>query len=172
MTPVGLEPTRLATSDPKSELATNYNRGPLYFGQDSNLRVVLVPNQAGWPDSRTTRVMVERPGSNRRHLAPQASALPTELHPTYFKERERWFSGRSLLRLALLGWIPLNSDYISRHSLSSYRYNHSPINLNCDPDWIRTNDIHLRRVALYPTELQNQCSDLPGVAAGSPIGQI
>lgn len=34
VTPVGLEPTRLATSDPKSELATNYNRGPLYFGQD------------------------------------------------------------------------------------------------------------------------------------------
>ena len=46
--------------------------------------------------------MVERPGSNRRHLAPQASALPTELHPTYFKERERWFSGQSLLQLALL----------------------------------------------------------------------
>ena len=33
VTPVGLEPTRLATSDPKSDLATNYNRGPIFVDQ-------------------------------------------------------------------------------------------------------------------------------------------
>lgn len=33
VTPERLELSRLATSDPKSDLATNYNRGPiLYFG--------------------------------------------------------------------------------------------------------------------------------------------
>ena len=66
----------------------------------------------------------------------------------------------------------LNSDDINFPPLPGISYQHSPINLNCDPDWIRTNDIHLRRVALYPAELQNQCGNLSGVAAGSPIGQI
>jgi hypothetical protein len=65
-----------------------------------------------------------------------------------------------------------NSDNINFPPLPGISYHHSPINLNCDPGWIRTNDIHLRRVALYPAELQNQYSDLSGVAAGSPIGQI
>ena len=65
-----------------------------------------------------------------------------------------------------------NSDDINFPPLPGISYHHSPINLNCDPGWIRTNDIHLRRVALYPAELQNQCSDLFGVAAASPIEQI
>ncbi len=33
----------------------------------------------------------------------------------------------------------------------------------CDPDWIRTNDPHLRRMTLYPAELPNQ--ELPIGAA-------
>jgi len=33
VTPVGFEPTRLATLDPKSSLATNYNRGPKFVDQ-------------------------------------------------------------------------------------------------------------------------------------------
>ena len=27
--------------------------------------------------------------------------------------------------------------------------------VSCDPDWIRTNDPHLRRMTLYPAELPN-----------------
>ncbi len=35
---------------------------------------------------------------------------------------------------------------------------------NCDPDWIRTNDLQLRRLPLYPTELRDldifkECKD-------------
>ena len=65
-----------------------------------------------------------------------------------------------------------NSDDINFPPLPGISYHHSPINLNCDPDWIRTNDLLLRRQLLYPTELQDRCSDLSRVAAGSPIGQI
>ena len=30
------------------------------------------------------------------------------------------------------------------------------LGLECDPDWIRTNDPQLRRLVLYPTELPDQ----------------
>ena len=133
-----------------------------------------LPRLCRWISSeRTKTLFVDQPG-----LEPGTYWLwvrrsnQLSYKSNIFKERERWFSGQSLLQLALLRWIPPNSDYASQYPRSSYRHNHSPINLNCDPGWIWTNDIHFRRVALYPTELQNQCSDLLGVAAGSPIEQI
>ena len=65
-----------------------------------------------------------------------------------------------------------NSDDINFPPLPGISYHPSPVNLNCDPDWIRTNDPKLRRFVLYPAELQDQYSDLFGVAATSPIEQI
>ena len=53
------------------------------------------------------------------------------------KENRRWSSGHLFLRLALLRWIPPNSDCTSQYSLSNYQYNHSLINL-CTPGRIRT----------------------------------
>ncbi len=37
---------------------------------------------------------------------------------------------------------------------SSYKIA-TAFSLFCDPDWIRTNDPHLRRMTLYPAELPN-----------------
>ena len=45
------------------------------------------------------------------------------------KERRRWSSGQLLLRLALLRFIPPNSDGNDQHKLSSLCHHHSPINL-------------------------------------------
>ena len=63
------------------------------------------------------------------------------------KENRRWSSGHLFLRLALLRWIPPNSDCTSRYSLSNYQYNHSLINL-CTPEWIRTTDTWFWRPVL------------------------
>ena len=64
------------------------------------------------------------------------------------KERRRWSSGQLLLRLALLRFIPPNSDGNDRYKLSSLCHHHSPINL-CDPGAARTRDPYIKSVLLY-----------------------
>ena len=81
-----------------------------------------------------------------------SKVLETRMLPLHHKrvnkkENRRWFSGHLFLQLALLGWIPANSGYISRHSLSNCGYNHSLINFLGGPG--RTRTYMLRRGRIY-----------------------
>ena len=115
--------------------------------------------------------MVERPGSNRRHLAPQASALPTELHPTYFKERERWFSGQSLLQLALLVVVQ-TPMILTSHLYQVFHITIPQSTLIVIPVGFEPTTSTLEGWRSIQLSYRTKCSDLSRVAAGSPIGQI